>query len=181
MATVTSSVLDVLLIATERLLDGFADGYRRMAELMIDTACKLMGGEMLVDDRQMVLGGSGTVVNCRADQVERTAKGITVRRLKAGRLAKKEEVKPRYVLVQAAIRADHPNEEVLFEHVSLITGERRAATEKGAALGKKLEKYREAINAAGMGHFEASESQYCASCPYFFICPVDGVVRETQG
>ncbi len=146
--------------------------YRRMAEAMIQTADSVMNGESLPAERQVVLP-TGTVITCRADHVERTSKGIVVRRLKAGRLAKAEEPKPRYLLLQVAIRTDHPNEDVHFEHVSLLTGERRMATEKKA--GQKLKACEEAINAAGCGQFEPRPSQHCPSCPYFFICPAHGL------
>lgn len=146
--------------------------YRRMAEIMIETAHNVMNGESLPAERQVVLP-TGTVITCRADHVERTSKGIVVRRLKAGRLAKTEEAKARYVLLQCAMRTDHPNEEVQFEHVSLLTGERRVATERRA--GEKLKAFQEAINAAGGGQFEPRPSPRCPSCPCFFICPSQGL------
>jgi hypothetical protein len=151
--------------------------YRRMAEVMIENALEVMDGEALAADRQVVVASTGAVITCRADHVQRTAAGITVRRLKVGRLAKNEEVKPRYILVQAAIRTDHPNEEVVFEHVSLLTGERRGATDKAKKMAENLKACEDAINAAGSGRFDPTPNQYCPSCPYFFICPSNGQTR----
>src|SRR4029450_4445401 len=150
--------------------------YRRMAEVMIETAHNVMNGESLPAERRVVLP-TGAVITCRADHVERTPRGIVIRRLKAGRLAKTEEAKPRYTLLQIAIRTDHPNEDLHFEHVSLLTGERRVATGKNA--GEKLEDCEEAIGAAGCGQFEPRASQHCPSCPYFFICPSQGLTLST--
>jgi DNA helicase II / ATP-dependent DNA helicase PcrA len=146
--------------------------YRRMAEVMIENARTVMDGESLAAERQVSFSATGAVISCRADHVERTPKGIVVRRLKAGRLAKTEEDKPRYILLQIAIRTDHPNEQVHFEHVSLLTGERRGATDK--KMSEKLKACEDAIGAAGSGNFEPRPSQRCPSCPYFFICPSHG-------
>jgi len=151
--------------------------YRRMAKAMIETAHGVMCGENLPAERQVVAPGSGAVISCRADHVERTSSGIVIRRLKAGRLAKAEEEKPKYILLQIAIRTDHPNEEVHFEHVSLLDGERRKATDKTKEAGDKFKACDDAIAAAGSGSFDPSPSQRCPSCPYFFICPAHGLTR----
>ncbi len=151
--------------------------YRRMAKAMIEAAHGVMSGENLPADRQVVAPGSGAVISCRADQIERTPNGIVIRRLKAGRLAKTENDKPRYILLQVAIRTDHPNEEVHFEHVSLLDGECRTATDKSKKAGDKLKACESAIAAAGNGSFDPSPSQRCPSCPYFFICPAHGPTR----
>jgi len=151
--------------------------YRRMATAMIEAAHDVMSGENLPAERKVVAPRSGAVVSCRADHVERTPNGIFIRRLKAGRLAKTEEDKPRYILLQVAIRTDHPGEEVHFEHVSLLDGERRIATDKSKKAGDKLKVCENAIAAAGNGSFDPSPSQRCPSCPYFFICPAHGRTR----
>lgn len=150
--------------------------YRRMAKSMIETAHGVMKGESLPADRQVVAPESGATIRCRADHVERTANGIVIRRLKAGRLAKTEEDKPRYILLQVAIRTDHPNEQVHFEHVSLLDGERRIATDKTKKSRDSLRACENAIAAASKGSFDPIPSQRCPSCPYFFICPAHGPI-----
>jgi hypothetical protein len=149
-----------------------------MAEGMIQQALGLMEGESLLAERTVKLKSSGTIVSCRADHIQRTAGGISVRRLKAGRLAKKEDdEKPRYLLVQAAIRTDHPNEAITFEHISLLTGEKRSATIKKQKGGDDFAKFENAIAAAGTGQFDPTANPRCPTCPYFFICPSHGEQR----
>lgn len=151
--------------------------YRRMADIMIRTAHTVMNGDSLVVERDFVLSKIGISVSCRADHVERTPRGIVVRRLKAGRLAKTEEGKLRYALLQAAIQNDHPTETVHFEHVSLLDGERRNATQNSSKIIENLDECAMAINGAAAGNFEPAPSQRCPSCPYFFVCPSHGVTR----
>jgi DNA helicase-2/ATP-dependent DNA helicase PcrA len=156
----------------------FAPLYQRMAEGMIQKALGVMEGDNLPAERQVKLPSSGTVVSCRADHVQRTAKGISIRRLKAGRLAKKEDDdKPRYLLVQAAIRTDHPNEAITFEHISLLTGEKRSAAVKKQKGGDSFADFESAIAAAGAGQFDPTANPRCPTCPYFFICPSHGEQR----
>lgn len=158
--------------------DPFEPLYRRMGEAMIKNAVGVMDGDSLEAERRVVLTSSGTVVTCRADHVQRTQGGIVVRRLKAGRLAKKETDKARYALIQAAMRVDHPNESVTFEHVSLLTGERRAATQDGGEVDDKLRDFESKIQSAAAGDFPPRRNERCPTCSYFFICPSQGLGRE---
>ena len=149
--------------------------YRRMAEAMISTAAALMDGESLTAERQVTLPNNGVVITCRADHIQRGEGGIAIRRLKAGRLAKSEDTKPRYFLVQAAIQVDHPGETVYVEHISLLNGDSQIKTER--KLNQRLQEFEQAIEAAGNGEFAPAPNQYCPSCPYFFICPSHGELR----
>ncbi len=149
--------------------------YRRMAVIMLDTAAAIMDGESLSAEREITLPGVGIVVSCRADHIQRGADGIAIRRLKAGRLAKTEDTKPRFILVQAAIQVDHPGEAVVVEHISLLNRESKNGTEK--KLDQRLAEYEGAIRAAGNGEFPPKPNQYCPSCPYFFVCPSHGDIR----
>lgn len=151
--------------------------YQRMAEVMIETAREVMDGESLPAERKVELSPGGTVITCRADHVQRTKRGIVVRRLKAGRLAKNETDKARYSLLQLAVRLDHPGEEIHFEHISLLDGERRSATDKSKKMSDKLKACEDAIRAAEEGNFYPSPNQHCPTCPYFFICPSHGETR----
>lgn len=153
----------------------FAPLYRRMAEAMLDTASAIMDGESLITEREVLLPGIGIVVSCRADHIQRGTGGIVIRRLKAGRLAKTEDTKPRFVLVQAAMRVDHPGERVVVEHISLLNRDSQTGTEK--KVDQRLAEYEEAIKAAATGEFAPKPNQYCPSCPYFFVCPSHGDIR----
>lgn len=151
--------------------------YRRMAEVMIQTAHRLMEGESLAVERSLELSKNGVKVSCRADHVERTPAGIVIRRLKAGRLAKSEEAKIRHALLRLAIQDDHPDESIFFEHVSLLDGERRSAPDKSLKVDEHIQSCLDAIDGAQEGRFDPKPSQSCPSCPYFFICPSHGAVR----
>ncbi|HWL29430.1 MAG TPA: PD-(D/E)XK nuclease family protein, partial [Burkholderiaceae bacterium] len=90
-------------------------------------------------------------------------------------LAKTEDTKPRFILVQAAIQVDHPGEKVVVEHISLLNRESKVGTER--KVDQRLAEYEKAIKAAATGEFAPKPNQYCASCPYFFVCPSHGDIR----
>lgn len=157
--------------------DPFEPLYRRMADAIIQNALGAMDGDGLKAERQVVLKSDGTVISCRADHVERTSEGIVIRRLKAGRLAKNETDKARYALIHAAMQDDHPEETVLFEHVSLLNGERRRATKDANEVAEDLREFEAQIKLAGDGEFPPRPHERCPTCPYFFICPSEGLAR----
>src|SRR5207249_3048486 len=101
--------------------------YRAAAEKMLATAMRLMDGTSLPPEVSLTLDG-GVVVTCRIDHINSGGEGIVLRRLKTGRLSKEERPKARYAIMQAALRQENPGVSVEFEHVSLLTGERRRAT-----------------------------------------------------
>ncbi len=96
-----------------------------------------------------------------------------IQRLKAGRLAKKED-KPRYVLWQAAVGQDHAGTNIAFEHVSLLDGERRVSSVQRDKLRIPLQSYDAVVNAAAAGKFDPKPSDDCPTCPFFFVCPSNG-------
>jgi hypothetical protein len=75
------------------------------------------------------------------------------------------------VLLLAAVRAAHSGAEVRFEHVSLLTGERREATVDAKHLAVTLREADRAIVRAGDGHFEPRpHERSCPRCPYLLVC-----------
>ncbi len=158
----------------------FESIYRRMAETMIDQAQASIGDGTLPTNRQLTLPLSGTVVSCRADDIQRSTNGIVIRRLKTGKLAKEETAKARYALLQAALRVDHPHESIRFEHFSLLTGKSQVTTKSSASLEKELKTMEAAVSAAGDGHFPPVAGSRCPSCEYYFICPSQGAPREQR-
>lgn len=145
--------------------------YRSAAETMMAEASKLVRGASLIDELSLTLKGN-VAITCRADHVIRGVKGIEVFRFKLSPLADREKPKPRYGVIQAALREQYPGVSVEFEHVSLLSGERRKATIQAKKLTAELEKLAEALAGITAGRFDPSPSDYdCPRCPYFFICP----------
>jgi DNA helicase II / ATP-dependent DNA helicase PcrA len=151
--------------------------YRAAAQRMINQAAAVMDGESLVAERSVTLPRTGAVVTCRADHIQLTPQGVMVRRLKTGRLAKSETPKARYVLWQAAVRIDHPDLPVEFEHVSLVTGDRQTATLDPGKIPDGLRKIEAAIEAVNAGRFQPAPSDRCPTCPHYFVCPTHGTIR----
>ena len=152
--------------------------YKTAAEQMLVTAVLLMEGKSLPPEVSLTLGG-GVVVTSRADHIGSSPDGITLQRFKVGRLAKEERPKARYVIMQAAQRALAPGTRVEFEHVSLLTGERRSSTLSEKKLPAEIAKLERAFIAIGTGHFEPAPSDFkCPRCPYYFICPAHGTVNN---
>lgn len=150
--------------------------YRTAAEQMLGTAVLLMEGNSLPPEVSLTLTGD-VVVTCRADHVGLSTDGVMLRRFKAGRLSKEEKPKARYVIMQAAFRRQTPGRSIEFEHVSLLTGERRPATLSEKKLPAEIEKLVRVFAEIDAGHFEPAPSDFkCPRCPYYFICPSHGTV-----
>jgi hypothetical protein len=119
------------------------------------------------------------VVTSRADRISSSPDGITLQRFKAGRLSKEERPKARYVIMQAALRAQAPGTLVEFEHVSLLTGERRSSTLAEKKLPAEIVKLERVFTSIAAGHFEPAPSDFkCPRCPYYFICPAHGRAKN---
>jgi DNA helicase II / ATP-dependent DNA helicase PcrA len=153
--------------------------YRAAAETMLATAVRLMEGPSLPTEISLALR-NGVVVTCQADHICSGADGIVVQRLKASRLSVKERPKARYVIMQAAVAQQNSSVPVEFEHVSLLTGDRRRATIKARKLQEEIVSIEQAFSAIGAGRFDPAPSDFmCPRCPYYFICPSHGpVARE---
>jgi hypothetical protein len=136
----------------------------------------VLDGKSLANERKVKLPGTGTVVQCRADNIQVTVDGIFIQRLKASRLAKQEKEKPRHILLQAAVSHDHAGTDVYFEHVSLLTRERRPSRVDQNKLSKQLTVINETVEAVAAGNFDPSPDDHCPACPYFFICPSHGAI-----
>jgi hypothetical protein len=145
--------------------------YRAAAERMLATAVEMMAGTSLPPEVSLTLGG-GVVVTCRADHVSSGPNGIVVRRLKTSQLSKKEDLKAKHVITQAALRKQHPGVTVHFDHVSLLTGEQRRASIAPGKLPAKIAELDRAFADIAAGRFDPSPSDFkCPRCPYYFICP----------
>jgi superfamily I DNA/RNA helicase len=151
--------------------DPYGPFYRSLAQRMLQNAISMMEGECLELERSVTLPKSGAVVSCRLDHAHSRPDGITVLRLKASRLAKTETDKARYVLWQEAVSRDHPGNRVSFEHVSLLTGERRASTVDRRKIQAGLTVIDDVVQAVARGKFDPNPGQHCPTCPYFFVCP----------
>lgn len=158
--------------------DPLEEVYRRIAFSMLENAVSTMNGNNIAAERELFIEELGVTIKCRADQVHQTPKGVVFRRLKAGRLAKKESEKARYNLLYAAIQADHPDDSIHFEHVSLQNGERRPQSMSSGGNEKTMTEIREAIISAGDGKFDPIPSaRNCPSCAFFFICPSHAAIK----
>jgi len=155
----------------------YAPLYRTAAKRMIENAVLVMDGDSLVAERSVTLPETGTVVNCRVDHIQLTRQGVVIQRLKTSRLAKEETEKARYILWQVAAHRDHPGVVVRFEHVSLLTGDRRTATQDPGKLQKELRKIEAVVYAVTAGNFDPNPGDRCPTCSYFFICPTHGATR----
>lgn len=150
--------------------------FRTKALEMLQTAIGSLTGETLSRERAIELPITKAIVTVSADCVQREVDGIVIRRLKAGKLAKKERDKIRYPLMHHAVRRDFPTEHVSFEHVSLMTGDPKKVDVSDAS--DAIERCERAVASAKNGSFDATPNQYCATCPFFFLCPAHGDRRE---
>lgn len=147
--------------------------YRELADNMVQSAVSVMDGQALPVELTVTLPQTGVVVRCRADHLQSTGSGVRIQRLKASRLSKTEKDKHRYTLWQAAVAQQHGGT-VVFEHVSLLTQERRAAPVDPTKLTKALGVVEEVVRKVNAGGFDPDESDRCPTCPYYFICPSAG-------
>ena len=144
---------------------------------MIATALAVMEGASMPSELTAMLPETRTPVRCTADHIQSRDGAIVIRRLKGARLAKEESAKARYALQQAAIQGDHPGSRVVFEHISLQTGDRQDATLNAKQLAKELAKIEIAIKDIGHGKFEPTPNMWCPTCPFYFVCPSHGTTR----
>jgi len=145
--------------------------YRDTARRMLDVASREMVGTVLGTERELIVSTRRVIL--QADNIREETHRIVVQRLKAGRLAKSgESVRTRDLLVHEAVSRGH-SKPVVFEHVSLLTGERTPAIEK-------VDEQRSAAVAAVFDEIEAGRfapkpnGRECPTCPYYFVCPSSG-------
>jgi len=153
-----------------------APTYRAHADRMIQHARTAMRGTPLAIERSITL--PGVTVNARADHILQDDKGIVIQRLKMGRLSSssKETMKSKYAVLQASVR-ESAKAPVSFEHVSLLTGERREETPSEKDIDKVQGQLHDALDAIAAGRFDPTtkdRERRCPTCPYFFLCPADG-------
>jgi DNA helicase-2/ATP-dependent DNA helicase PcrA len=148
----------------------FESIYRVAAEQMLGTALSLMRGSNLPVELSIKSGE--VVVTSRADQISVEPDGIVIRRFKAAKLAKGEKAKLRHALMQVAVQKQYAGRNVHFEHVSLVSGERRREQFPGNALANEIVKIKSSFQKIESGQFEPEPDDFrCPRCPYFFICP----------
>ncbi len=150
--------------------------YRANAEAMLATARTVMDGTSLEVDRRLSLGARQVLA--RADHIQMVGQTITIQRLKAGRLAKTEKLRTRDNLIQTIVAADHPGNVVRFEQISLLTGERRIDSASSDKLAKSRGDVVSAFAAIAEGRFDPIQNdRTCPTCPFYFICPTEGLPR----
>jgi len=152
----------------------FASVYRSIGLQIVNNAVQFMNGQNLAAERTVKLPQTGVVVRSRADNIQRTAKGILIQRLKAGRLAKDEKEKPRYILWQAAVAQDHAGMNITFEQISLLTRERRIEAIDARSVVKQLDVIESAVRDVAAGNFDLKVDTHCPTCAYYFVCPSHG-------
>lgn len=148
--------------------------YRRAAQRMLAQAGAAMTGHALSTERRLTIGG--VTVSARADHIQVGLTGIVIQRLKAGRLARNGETpKARYALLQAIVAQDE-RAAVRFAHVSLVDGAERDGTLSADKLRRALDETADALTGITEGRFDPRRNaRYCPTCPFFFICPADGL------
>lgn len=134
-----------------------------------------MDGTSLEVDRRLSLGARQVLA--RADHIQMVGQTITIQRLKAGRLAKTEKLRTRDNLIQTIVAADHPGNVVRFEQVSLLTGERRIDSASSDKLAKSRGDVVSAFAAIAEGRFDPIQNDRTCPCPFYFICPTEGLAR----
>lgn len=152
-----------------------ASAFRAHADRMLTHARGSMAGTTLPIERTLVLGG--VHLDARADHIVETKRGVSVQRLKMGRLNKdKETMRAKYSVLYAAVKAD-VKQPVVFEHVSLLTGDRRVETPSAKDADKIHGQLQNAINDIARGQFAPKRNdRNCPTCPFFFLCPAEGLI-----
>lgn len=151
-----------------------ATHYRSAAQRMLANAGAVMSGHALKTERRLAI--EGVTIIARADNIQMTGDSLVIQRMKAGRLAKSGETqKARYALLQAMVKRDEgvtPS----FMHISLLDGSQKDATVTAGKLNEAVDKAAEALSAIAAGQFDPKRnSRTCPTCPFFFICPTDGL------
>lgn len=147
--------------------------YRDTARQMLSVAAKEMSGALLEASRETLVGARR--ITLQADNVREEPHQIVVQRLKAGRLAKTERRRTRDKLLHHAVSRGH-SKPVVFEHVSLLTGDRTAPVDK--VDDKVMGEVGIVFSAIEAGQFEPTPGgRDCPTCPYYFICPSSGAER----
>lgn len=144
--------------------------YRNVTSQLLQRALEVVEGESLESNLSAAVAG-GVHVTSRADHISVVNGVVRVQRLKLGRLSKTETDKARYTIQQVAARIAHPGRAVEFEHVSLLTGERRDAALDAGKIEKRLVGIAEAVAGIEAGQFLPKPGQFCPQCPYYFVCP----------
>ncbi|MBM3853451.1 MAG: ATP-dependent helicase, partial [Verrucomicrobia bacterium] len=151
-----------------------ATHYRGAAQRMLVNAGAAMSGQALAAERRLTI--EGVTITARADHIQMAGGGIVIQRMKAGRLAKNGETpKARYALLQAMVKRDE-GVAASFLHISLLDGSQKEATVAAGKLTEAVDEAAEALNSIAAGRFDPKRnSRNCPTCPFFFICPTDGL------
>lgn len=151
-----------------------ATHYRGAAQRMLANAGAAMSGQPLAAKRSLVV--DGVTITARADHIQKADGGIVIQRMKAGRLAKSgESPKARYALLQAMVQRDE-GVAASFVHVSLLDGGQKDTTVSTSKLNEAVDEAAEALSAIAAGRFDPKRnSRTCPTCPFFFICPTNGL------
>lgn len=148
--------------------------YQDTARHMLSVAAVEMSGAVLDVNREALVGTRRVIL--QADNIREEPHQIVVQRLKAGRLAKAERKRTRDKLLHHAVSRDH-SKPVLFEHVSLLTGDRTAPSD--ATDKKIMDEVGTIFSNIEAGRFEPKPGgRECPTCPYYFVCPSSGVERD---
>ena len=148
--------------------------YRGAAQRMLVNAGAAMSGHAMAAERRLTI--EGVTITARADHIQMAGGGIVIQRMKAGRLAKSGETpKARYALLQAMVKRDE-GVAASFLHISLLDGSQKDATVAAGKLTEAVDEAAEALSAIAAGRFDPKRSsRNCPTCPFFFICPTDGL------
>ena len=151
-----------------------ATHYRGAAQRMLVNAGAAMSGQAIAAERRLTI--EGVTITARADHIQTTGGGIVIQRMKAGRLAKSGETpKARYALLQAMVKRDE-GVAASFLHISLLDGSQKDATVAAVKLTEAVDETAKALSAIAAGRFDPKRnSRNCPTCPFFFICPTDGL------
>lgn len=150
-----------------------APHYRGAAQRMLVTAGAAMSGQASATERRLTV--EGVTITARADHIQMAASGVVIQRMKAGRLAKTETPKARYALLQAMVKHDE-GIAASFLHISLLDGSQKDATVAAGKLTEAVDQAAEALSDIAAGRFDPKHnSRTCPTCPFFFICPTDGL------
>jgi superfamily I DNA/RNA helicase/Zn-dependent peptidase ImmA (M78 family) len=151
-----------------------ATHYRRAAQRMLVNAGAAMSGQALTAERRLTI--EGVTITARADHIQTASGSIVIQRMKAGRLAKSGETpKARYALLQAMVKRDE-GVAASFLHISLLDGSQKNATVAAGKLTEAVDEAAAALSDIAAGRFDPKRNgRTCPTCPFFFICPTDGL------